>query len=122
MYKQALQEANEEIGKQYHIKMDRPIGTPHPKHPEIMYPINYGFIPGLIGGDGEEQDVYLLDVDQPIQEAEVTIIAVVYREDDNETKWVGVVNPSNTYTKTEIENIIHFQEQFYISRVLMGVL
>ena len=39
--------------------MDRPIGATHPKHHDMIYPINYGYVPGLIGGDGEEQDVYV---------------------------------------------------------------
>ena len=47
------------IGKAVTVTVDRPIGTHHPKHPEIVYPINYGYVEGLLGGDGEEQDVYI---------------------------------------------------------------
>lgn len=43
------------IGKTVTVTVDRPIGTHHPKHPEIVYPINYGYVEGLLGGDGEEQ-------------------------------------------------------------------
>jgi len=114
----ALYEAHTEIGKIYHIEIDRPIGSPHRKHPEILYPINYGYVPGLLGGDQEEQDVYVLDFDIPIKEIEVTIIAVMYREDDIETKWVGVVNPSIKYTNKEILRIVQFQEQYYKSHVI----
>lgn len=45
-----------------------PIGSIHPKHDDIVYPINYGFIPKVLGGDGEELDVYLLGVDVPVKE------------------------------------------------------
>ena len=45
------------IGKAVTVTVDRPIGTHHPKHREIVYPINYGYVEGLLGGDGEEQDV-----------------------------------------------------------------
>lgn len=41
----------------YIAKIDRPIGT---IHHGAVYPINYGYIEGLIAGDGEEQDVYIL--------------------------------------------------------------
>lgn len=41
----------------YIAKIDRPIGT---IHHGTVYPINYGYIEGLIAGDGEEQDVYIL--------------------------------------------------------------
>ena len=37
------------------IKIDRELGTKHPKHGYI-YPVNYGFIPNTISGDGEEID------------------------------------------------------------------
>lgn len=59
------------IGKAVTVTVDRPIGTHHPKHPEIVYPINYGYVEGLLGGDGEEQDVYILGVDKPINKASV---------------------------------------------------
>ena len=63
------------IGKTVTVTVDRPIGTHHPKHPEIVYPINYGYVEGLLGGDGEEQDVYILGVDKPVDKAECVIIA-----------------------------------------------
>ena len=44
---------HEIIGKTVEVTMDRPIGARHPKHPEVVYPINYGYIAGLMGGDGE---------------------------------------------------------------------
>lgn len=39
--------------------MDRPLGTKHPKH-GWEYPVNYGYIPGTVSGDGEELDAYIL--------------------------------------------------------------
>ena len=63
------------IGKAVTVTVDRPIGTHHPKHREIVYPINYGYVEGLLGGDGEEQDVYILGVDKPVDKAECVIIA-----------------------------------------------
>ena len=49
----------EYIGKIIDIKIDRPFGSKHPKH-GFIYPVNYGFIPNTISGDGEELDCYLL--------------------------------------------------------------
>ena len=48
------------IGDTITVTIDRPIGSRHPKHKEIIYPINYGYIEGVIAPDGEEQDVYIL--------------------------------------------------------------
>ena len=78
------------LEKTYTVTIDRPIGAEHPKHDGIKYPINYGYIEGLIAGDNEEQDVYILGIDTPVESAEVVIIAVILRSDDNEDKWVGV--------------------------------
>lgn len=33
------------LGKTVTVKIDRPLGSVHPKHPELIYPINYGLYP-----------------------------------------------------------------------------
>lgn len=76
------------LGKTVNIKIDRPIGSIHPKHPGLIYPINYGYIPNIFGGDGEELDVYLLGIDVPIQECTARIIGIVHRHNDVEDKLV----------------------------------
>ena len=106
------------IGKKVEVVMDRPIGAEHPKHPGIIYPINYGYIEGLLGGDGEEQDVYILDADVPLEKCEATVIAVVHRYDDDECKWVASYTGTK-HTAGEIERAIHFQEQFHNSEIIM---
>mgnify|MGYP000765994439 CR=1 FL=1 len=108
------------IGKAVTVTVDRPIGTHHPKHREIVYPINYGYVEGLLGGDGEEQDVYILGVDKPVDKAECVIIATVMRTDDNEDKWVGVPSElvgSEICCECNIVNAVHFQEQFHTSEI-----
>ncbi len=62
--------------------VDRPIGSFHPKHPNIQYPINYGYIEGLMGGDGEEQDVYILGPKEPLKEWKGKVIAIIHRNID----------------------------------------
>ena len=52
------------IGKVLKVKIDRPLGSSHPDYPEHIYPINYGYVEGIIAPDGEEQDVYVLGVDK----------------------------------------------------------
>lgn len=50
------------IGKVVKVIVDRPLGSYHPTHNDIYYPINYGYIEGIIAPDGEEQDAYILGV------------------------------------------------------------
>ena len=101
------------LGKMMDIKIDRPIGYVHKKEKySLVYPINYGYIPGVLGGDGEELDVYLLGVSEPVAEYTCKVIGIVYRENDIEDKLVaapiGIV-----LNQAEIAEAIHFQEQYY---------
>lgn len=47
------------LGKLVKVKVDRSLGSKHPKH-DFIYSLNYGFIPNTIAGDGEEIDVYII--------------------------------------------------------------
>ena len=106
------------IGKTVRVVVDRPLGSYHPKHKDIYYSVNYGYIEGIMAPDGEEQDAYVLGVDVPVKEFEGKIIAIIHREDDVEEKWV--VAPENSiFTKEEIMDQVKFQEQYFKSEVRM---
>ncbi len=104
------------LGKTVDIRIDRPIGSTHPKHSDITYPINYGYILNVLGGDGEELDVYLLGVDAPVKEYSARIIGIVHRHNDVEDKLVAAPEGMN-FTSSEIEEAVHFQEQYYESEI-----
>jgi len=98
------------------VTIDRPIGAIHPKHPEIIYPINYGYIEGVIAPDGEELDVYVMGVEEPLREFTGRVIGIVHREDDVEDKLVAALDGA-VYTQNEIAEAVHFQEQFHRSTI-----
>ncbi len=101
------------LGKTVHIEIDRPVGYVHKKEKySLIYPINYGYIPNVLGGDGEELDVYLMGINEPIFECDVNIIGIVHRENDVEDKLIAAPIGMN-FSKTEIENAISFQEKYY---------
>lgn len=104
------------LGKTVTISIDRPIGSVHPNHDDIIYPINYGYIPKVFGGDGEELDVYLLGVDTPVKEYTARIIGIVHRHNDVEDKLIAAPEGTN-YTNEEITEAVKFQEQYYQSEV-----
>ena len=106
------------IGNIVTVKVDRPMESYHPKHKDIYYPINYGYIEGMIAPDGEEQDAYLLGLDEPVQEYTGIIIAIIHRYDDVEEKWV-VVPRNMSYTKEEIKKQVEFQEKYFKSKIIM---
>lgn len=99
------------IGKKVGIKIDRPFGSKHPKH-GFIYPVNYGYVPGTVSGDGEELDCYLLGVFEPVEEYEGKCIAIVHRTDDDDDKLV-VVPEGKNYTDEQIDALVEFQEQYF---------
>ena len=62
------------------VIVDRPLGSYHPEHKDLYYPINYGYVEGYIAPDGEEQDAYILGVNKAVKEFTGKIIAIdVYK-------------------------------------------
>lgn len=106
--------SKEYLGKKVKVVMDRPLGTKHPKH-NFYYPVNYGYIPNTVSGDGEELDAYVLGEYVPMQEFEGEVIAIIHRVDDNDDKLV--VTRGKNYTDEQIMAITEFQEQYFKSVV-----
>jgi len=101
------------LGKKATIKIDRPIGYIHKKGEKVLnYPINYGYLPGVIGGDGENMDVYLLGVKEIVDSYKGKIIAIIHRENDSEDKLV-MAPVGMKFTEKEIASAVEFQEKYY---------
>ncbi len=101
------------LGKIVTVQVDRPIGY---LHGDILYPVNYGFVPGLMGGDGEEQDAYILGVDTPLSSFTGRVIAVIRRHNDCEDKLV-VAPEGLSLHQGQIAQAVRFQEQYFISTI-----
>jgi inorganic pyrophosphatase len=39
--------------------LDRPRGSPHPRYPEMIYPLDYGYLEETSAGDGDGIDVWI---------------------------------------------------------------
>lgn len=105
------------LGKTVEIVIDRPIGHTHvTKGITLHYTINYGYLPGVTGGDGEEQDVYILGVDVPLDRFRGTIIGAIRRSDDNEDKLVAAPE-GMTFPAEEIREATYFVEQYFHSTI-----
>lgn len=101
------------LGKEVYIEIDRPIGYVHHKGEKtLVYPINYGYIPGVLGGDGEELDVFLVGVDTPVQSYTGHIVGIAYRADDVEDKLI--MAPTGVgFSAEEMARAVRFQEKYY---------
>lgn len=108
--------SKEYIGEMVEVKMDRPMGEKHPKH-GFIYPVNYGYVPNTISGDGEELDCYVLGVFEPVESFNGKCIAVIHRTNDNDDKLV-VVPEEKEYSDDAIKALVEFQERFFESIIL----
>ena len=106
------------LGQRVHIVIDRPVGYVHKTGGfELVYPINYGYLPGVSGGDGEEQDAYLLGVTEPVTEADAAVIGVVRRKNDAEDKLIAAPE-GVAFTKEEMAAAVRFQEQWFDMEII----
>lgn len=99
------------INKIVKVKIDRPLGSKHPKH-GFIYPLNYGFVPNTVSGDGEELDCYVLGLFEPVEEFEGVCIAIIHRTNDNDDKLI-IVPKDKYYNDDQINALTEFQERFF---------
>ncbi len=105
---------HELLGTPVHVEVDRPIGY---RHGDILYPINYGYIPGLLAGDGEEQDAYILGVDAPLSSFDGRVVGAVRRKNDCEDKLI-VAPEGMVFHQGQIAEAVHFQEQYFDTYII----
>lgn len=107
------------MGRTVDAVIDRPIGHVHfTKGITLHYTINYGYLPGVTGGDGEEQDVYILGVEVPLETFRGRIIAAICRRDDNEDKLVAAPE-GMAFTRDQIREATWFVEQYFDGRICL---
>ena len=106
------------IDKTVTVRVDRPLGSTHPEL-GFHYPVNYGYVPGVQSGDGEELDAYVLGMAAPVESFTGRCIAVIHRLDDDDDKLV-VVPEGCRMTDSDIRAQTQFQEQYFKSDILRG--
>ena len=118
----SIEERHEQVegylGKEVTIEIDRPIGYVHCKGEKtLIYPINYGYIPNVLGGDGEELDVFLIGINEPVSTYTGRIIGIAYRADDVEDKLIMAPH-GKAFSAEEILRAVYFQEKYYKTTIL----
>jgi inorganic pyrophosphatase len=108
--------SEEYLNKVVKVKVDRKLGSKHPKY-NYVYPINYGYVPDTISGDGEELDCYIIGVFDPVLEFEGRCIAIIKRINDNDDKLI-IAPKDKEYSDEAIEALVEFQERFFEHRLV----
>ncbi len=104
------------LDKTLEVTIDRPLGSKHPKH-GFIYPVNYGYVPNTISGDGEELDCYILGIYEPIEAFKGKCIALIHRLNDNDDKLI-IVPKNKSFSNNEIQVLTEFQEQYFQSEII----
>ena len=104
------------LDKTLEVTIDRPLGSKHPKH-GFIYPVNYGYVPNTISGDGEELDCYILGIYEPIEAFKGKCIALIHRLNDNDDKLI-IVPENKSFSNNEIRVLTEFQEQYFKSEII----
>ena len=66
------------------IVIDRPKNSPHPRFPELVYPLDYGYLEGTMSMDGGGIDVWIGS--DPDRSLEAIILTVDLKKKDAEIK------------------------------------
>ena len=108
------------LGRQVTVVIDRPLGSCHPRHPDLVYPVNYGYVPNTEAGDREALDAYVLGVTVPISSFIGEVIAIIMRIDDIEDKLI-VAPAGERISREEIADAVRFQEQYFDTEILVSL-
>ena len=84
----------------------------------MIYPINYGYVDGVIAGDGAEQDVYVFGTDEPLETYTGTVVGVIHRLNDCEDKWIVSLDGKLVDRETILQ-ATEFQEQYFMGELYL---
>ena len=100
------------LGKIVTVTIDIPSGTNHPQNPDIIYPINYGYIKGIAVKDNNFQNAFVISTKKPMNGFTGIIVAIIKRKNELIDKLV--VGPvGKKFYKPQIIELLHFQDQFF---------
>lgn len=94
----------ERLIESFGVVIDRPVGTAHPEHPSIIYPIDYGYLPGTTGSDGHPVDVFVGSGKSGLV---ALIITADHRKGDREFKLIHNCTPPEVYLVNGFINYDH---------------
>jgi len=82
--------------------IDRSAGSRHPRYPEIVYPLDYGYLAGTSSADGDGIDLWRGSIPgQPLQAA---LVIVDLHKRDSEIKLLLGCTPEETQTVLDFHN------------------
>jgi inorganic pyrophosphatase len=84
------------------LTIDRPKGSAHPRYPNFLYPLDYGYLAGTRSGDGDGIDVWIGSL--PERRVTAIICAVDLLKRDSEMKLLLGCAPQEAQQLLAIHN------------------
>lgn len=84
------------------LVLDRPRGTAHPRYPECIYPLDYGYLAGTTAADGDGIDVWVGSL--PERRVTAVICTVDRGKRDAELKLLLGCTPQETEMALNFHN------------------
>ena len=107
----------EYLGKTFTVIVDRPYGSFHPHIPDVLYPLNYGYVDHMMSQDGEFQDAYVYGPEEPLEKFRGTLIGIIYHKDDLRSRWI-IAPMLENIRHEDVIHAIGFEEQYYDTRII----
>ena len=95
------------------ITLDRPLHSRHPAFPEIIYPIDYGYVNGTLGTDNEPIDIFVGTSDHGLAGA---IVTVDFRKGDVEVKLLYNCDAREIYL---VNGFINYEPSLMMGRLVL---
>ena len=105
-------ESLDNLVSSHELVIDRPKGSSHPRFPDFIYPLDYGYLKGTVSGDGAGMDVWLGSIDD--MSVQAIICTVDLLKEDLEIKIVVGC------TDEEIEMVMNYRETSNLSAILVN--
>jgi len=84
------------------LKIDRPRGSSHSRYPDLLYPLDYGYLEGTRSGDGDGIDVWLGSL--PCQIVTAIVCTLDLEKRDAEVKLLLSCTPQEVRRILDIHN------------------
>lgn len=101
----------DELVRMNELIIDRPKGSPHPNFPNAIYPLDYGYLKGTLGGDGQGVDVWQGTFDSKIVQASIVTVDLL--------KACVEVKLIVGCTDEEMDEVLNYHNKFSQSGILV---
>ena len=113
-YDDAFWTALDELLAKSAIVIDRPAGSAHPRYPDMIYPVDYGYLKDTTAMDGAGIDVWRGSCAQ--QHITAVICTVDLLKRDSEIKLLIGCTPQQTRAIYELHNNSQYMKGILIQR------